>query len=108
MPTKVRPSLPESPEIAPPTVSELGLTMFTVGVALIVTAPVPRFSGLLPRKVKVPIHCCGLLPASVTGEPLVLSIVPPLMLSVPLPSVAAVPEILRNAAPRETEATDCA
>ena len=64
----------------PPTVSVPPLTV-TIGEAFMVTAPVPRFNGLVPLKVKFPFQACGLLARVM--PPTVLSIVPPLIVKVP-------------------------
>ena len=70
--------------MAPPTVR---LRESTVRIldAFIVTAPVPRFRSPVPAKVKSPFQFCALLLERVLALPLVLSIVPPLIRSIPLP-----------------------
>ena len=55
-----------------------------------VMVPVPVFSALVPPNVRSPFHVWALLAASVTGEPLVLSIVTPLAtVSAPVPIALA-------------------
>ena len=56
-----------------------------VGLEVSETFPDPRSRFPLPRKVKLEAHVCELLLVNVFALPLVLSIVPPLMISVPLP-----------------------
>ena len=85
-PALVRPNV--LPPIAPPTVRLPPFTV-TVRLALIVTAPVPRFRSLVPVKVKLPFQCCALLLLRVMAPPLVLSIVPPATVKVPVPGAAA-------------------
>ena len=81
------------PVIGPPTVrAPLPLTV-TVGEAFMVTAPVPRLSGLLPTKVKLPFQARALLAASVSEPPLVLSSEPPEMVTRPVPSGRAAAEV---------------
>ena len=62
--------------IAPPTVRLCERTE-TILLFPSVTAPVPRFKSLLPMKVKPvllpPVQLIALLPASVSGAPVVLS-----------------------------------
>ena len=53
-----------------------------------VTGPAPRFSGLSPRKVKLPFHAIEML-AFVTTDPMVLSILPALIVNVPDPRAVA-------------------
>ena len=88
--------------ISPPTVNVLA-EVVTVASPTRFTAPEPRFSALLPVKVKLPFHfMVGLLPVRLTEEPEVLlmttpgaivktpvpSAVPLLMFSVPAVSVS--------------------
>ncbi len=75
-------------EMTPPTVS-IPASMVTVGFPVSDTAPVPRFRLLLPTKVKLPLQVCALLLLRVMAAPLALSIVPPLMVKVPVPTAAA-------------------
>src|SRR5688572_31314682 len=73
------------PPIAPARVAGAVPLTATVLGPLRVMAPVPVFSGLVPPKVTSPFHTWA-LPAIVTGDPLVLSIVAPLAtFSAPLP-----------------------
>ena len=58
-------------------------------VGAIVTAPVPRFRGLLPTKLSVAFHSIGLFAVRVIAPPLVLSILPPLGSNVPVPRAVA-------------------
>ena len=85
VPFLVRPPLLE---IEPPTVRLPPLTV-TVRVAFMATLPVPRFRSPAPVKAKSPFQLCALLVESVMADPLVLLSVPPLIVSVPLPSVEA-------------------
>ena len=82
----VRPN-PE-PDIAPPMVK---LPEFTVTVreAFIVTAPVPIFRSRVPLNEKSPFQFWALVFESVMLPLLVLSIVPPVMVSVLFPSAVA-------------------
>ena len=61
----------------------------TMREALIVTAPVPRFKSLVPKNVIVPFQLCALVVARVIAPPLVLSMVPPVVISGPLPRAYA-------------------
>ncbi len=72
----------------PPTVSVFAVVV-TVGDVVNVTAPVPRLRLLVPMKVKLEAHVCALLLLSVIGLPEVLSIVPPLIVNVPVPTAVA-------------------
>ena len=74
--------------MTPPTVRLLAFTV-TVRLAPKVTAPVPRFKLCVPVKLKLPFHACALLLESVIAPAVVLSIVPPLMVKVPVPSAVA-------------------
>src|SRR5207248_2692769 len=85
---------PSAPPIAPPTVKgavPLVVTVRDVPAPPSVTAPVPRFRARVPPNVKSPVHAWALLVASVTGDPLVLSIAPPAIVSVPVPAWATAP-----------------
>ena len=53
------------------------------------TAPVPRFRSFVPVKAKSPFQFCALLFVRVIAAPLVLSMVPPVMVSVPVPMAVA-------------------
>ena len=68
----------------PPTCSVFAVTV-RMRLALSVTAPVPRFSELVPVKVKLPFQVWALLVRNDCASPLVLSNVPPAMTSVPVP-----------------------
>ena len=70
-----------APVMPPPTVSVLPFTVM-MRAALRTTAPVPRFSGLLPVKAKSPFQFIGLLAVSVMAAPEVLSIVPLVIIKV--------------------------
>ena len=88
----------------PPKVSVL-LETVTVRAPFVVTAPVPRFRLLVPAKAKLPLRASALLVASVTELPLVLSMVPPVMVNVPVPMaefVEDVPEALMFRVPAES------
>ena len=103
-PALVRPS---APPIAPPTVKgavPLVVTVRDVPAPPSVTAPVPRFRARVPPNAKSPVHAWALLVASVTGDPLVLSIAPPAIVSVPVPigELLAVPPLLTFSAPALT------
>ena len=68
------------PEISPPTVSVLALTVI-VEFAPSVTAPVPMFNVFEPAKVKLPFQFCALFPLSVraavtSSVPLLITILP--------------------------------
>ena len=73
-------------DVTPPTDNAL-VVPFTVTVraALRVTWPRPRLSALLPVKAKLPFQLCALFVSTFTVEPLVLSIVPPAIVSAPVP-----------------------
>src|SRR6478672_9494681 len=88
--------LPASP-IDPPTV-RLEAETVSVGLAVRVMLPLPRSRLLLPANVKLPPQVIELLVESVIGPPLVLSIVPALMVNVPVPSADA---LLRFSVPAE-------
>ena len=78
-----------APEILPPTVRVLALTV-TVGLAFKVTAPVPRSNELLPVKVKLPFQISALFVELVMALPEVLSmIVPASIVKVPVPKAPA-------------------
>ena len=64
----------------PPTVKLLP-SMLRMRVALIETAPVPKFRSPVPAKAKSPFQFWMLLLVRVLTLPLVLSIVPPLILN---------------------------
>src|SRR5205823_1048548 len=59
------------------------------GLAPSVTAPVPTLSALVPVNVKSPFQLWVLLLERVIDPPLVLSIVPALIVKVPVPTAAA-------------------
>jgi len=80
--------LSPAPEIAPPTVKVFPVTV-TVGLAPSVTAPVPRFKEEEPVKAKLAFQCWALLFDSVIFPVEVLSMVPPAMVNVPVPSAVA-------------------
>ena len=62
----------------------------TTGLAVNVTAPVPKFRSLPPAKVKLPAHTCALLFASVKDEPdMFATVVDAAMLKLPVPSAYA-------------------
>ncbi len=67
----------EEPLMTPPTVSALVPLVVIVGETVSVTAPAPRFSGLLPPNVKLPLQVSGTAELNVTARPLVLLIAPP-------------------------------
>jgi hypothetical protein len=71
-----------------PTVKLPAVTV-TVREAFIVTAPVPMFRFFVPAKVKLPFQFCALLFVRVMLPALVLSSVPPVMVSVPVPIAVA-------------------
>jgi len=75
--------------MTPPSVKVPAVTV-TVGSAPKVTAPVPKFKLLLPVKVKLPFQCPALLLVEVAmAAPEVLSMVPVVMVKVPVPKAAA-------------------
>ena len=74
--------------MTPPAVSILPDTVAAT-FAPRVTAPVPRFSELLPTNVKPAFQVWTLLLLSVFAEPLVLSIVPPLTVNLFVPIAVA-------------------
>ena len=87
------------PAIAPPTVRLRDKT-FNALEAFIVNAPLPKFRSPVPAKVKSPFQFCALLLERLMALPLVLSIVPPLIRSIPLPMavlllIARVPALSR-------------
>ena len=88
LPAFSRPKPPPPPLITPPTV-RLPADVVTSSKGLIDTAPVPKFSALLPTNVKFPLQVWALLLLRVTDAPLVLSIFPPLIVNVPVPIAAA-------------------
>ncbi len=55
-----------------------------------VTAPLPMSRALLPVKVKSPFQFWAILFVKTIGEPLVLSSVPPLITTAPVPKAVAV------------------
>ena len=72
--------------MAPPTVRLRERTVRILD-ALRVTAPLPKFrSPEVPANAKSPFQFCVLLFVSVLVLPLVLSIVPPVIVNVPLPT----------------------
>src|SRR5271170_2111314 len=75
--------------IVPPTVRLPALTVI-MRFAPSVTVPVPRFRSLVPTNVKSPFQLCVLLFERVIAAPLVLSIDPPLIVNVPVPTAVAV------------------
>ena len=77
-----------APLMIPPSVRLFALVV-TVRAAISVTAPVPRLRALLPTNAKFPPHVWALLLLSVIAVPLVLSMLPPLMVSVPVPIALA-------------------
>ena len=87
--------LPPSP-IAPPTVSAPALTV-TCRLAPKVTAPVPRSRSFGPTKVKSPFQFCRLFVESTMAAALVLPRMPPLIVSVPVPSADALFRLSRPA-----------
>jgi hypothetical protein len=80
-------------EMMPPTVRVLALTVTVREPAVepSETVPVPRLRFLVPVKVKFPFQICALLVVSVwlAANSAVLSRVPALMVTVPLPSAVA-------------------
>ena len=74
--------------IAPPTVNVPPLTV-TARLAPRVAVPVPRFRLFVPVKAKSAFQLWALLFERVIAPPLVLSIVPPAMVKVPVPSAVA-------------------
>ena len=76
--------------IVPPNVSVL-LEPLSVMVRLpaLVIAPVPKFRSFVPPKVKLPPKVIVLLLVRVSEPAVVLSMVPPLMVNVPVPSAVA-------------------
>ena len=88
MPDRVRVPAPAFvklllPLMAPPTVNVLAVVV-TVGLAVKVTAPVPKSRLFDPVKVKLPFQVCGLLLVRAIAPPLVLSmVVPAAMANVP-------------------------
>ena len=76
-----------APEITPPTVKVPPLTVIC-RLAFITTAPVPRFRFWVPVKAKSPFQFCVLL-LRVTDPAVVLSRIPPVIVSVPVPAAAA-------------------
>ena len=80
---------PKAPLRMPPSVSIPEATV-TVGEAVSITAPVPRFRELLPKNVKLPAISCGLLLARVSPLPDVLSIEPPAIVKEPVAAPRAV------------------
>ena len=80
--------LKPDPLITPPTVKFPPLAV-TVREAFSVTAPVPRFRSLVPVNVKLLFQFWALLVLRVSALPLVLSIVPPEIVKVPVPSAEA-------------------
>ena len=83
------------PEITPPTISAPVPPTAIAGKPFRVTAPVPVFNGLLPRRAKTPFQFFALLPASVMAVPLILSGMPREMLSRPLPRAAELARLSR-------------
>ena len=62
-------------------------------LSVIVTAPVPRFSVLVPVKVKLPFQFWTLVPALTIAVAPVSRVVPAPMLNVPAPRALALPII---------------
>ena len=89
-PEPVMVRLSPTPVMAPPTVKVLADTV-TVGLAVKVTAPLPRYKEDEPAKVKLPAQVCILLLVDVVIAALeVLSmVVPPSMVNVPEPKAPA-------------------
>ena len=88
-PALASPSLLAAP-ITPSSVSAAVPPVVTVTVAAPkLTAPVPRSRAFVPPNEKLPLHVWALLPASVMALPLVLSSLPPAIVSVPLPMAEA-------------------
>src|SRR5438093_1080367 len=79
-------------EMTPPSVRVLPLTVMVRVVPAVVPneiTPVPMFKLRVPVKVKSPFQVWALLLLSVIEAPVVLSMVPPLMVNVPVPSAVA-------------------
>ena len=86
LPAFVRPK--PVPEMTPPTVRLL-LPTVTVRVAFMATVPVPILRAFVPRNETSAFQFWALLLLSVIAPPLVLSRVPPLSVSVPVPMAVA-------------------
>ena len=69
-----------------PSISSVPELLWTlmVGGKLTVTGPVPRLSNELPTYATLLFQVCGMLPRT-TGPPLLLSRVPPAIVSMPVP-----------------------
>ena len=80
--------LPEPSRIGPPIVNGENCSEM-VGLAFSVIVPVPRFSAEKPKKEKLPPQTIFTAGTIVTGVPLALSNAPPLIVSGPGPTPAA-------------------
>jgi len=81
--------LSPAPPIAPPSVKIPALVVTVYPLPFKVTAPVPRFKLLLPVKAKLPFQCSTLLLVEeAMALPEVLSMVPEVMVKVPVPKAA--------------------
>ena len=78
----------KAPLITPGTMRLLPLTV-TVRAAESATVPDPRLRTFDPVNVKLPLQVCAPVVAMACGKPLVLSMVPPVILTVPAPKAEA-------------------
>ena len=78
----------KAPLMTPGTMRLLPLTV-TVRAAERATVPVPRLRTFDPVNVKLPLQVCAPVVAMACGTPLVLSMIPPVILTVPAPKAEA-------------------